>query len=272
MRRAFALVLLLASGGLLIGHPAAAQESGCTIGQEGVTCVIEAPGTTPTTTPGPDPEEPDDGIDIRVTFAIGPCPAGQTYYLIEEIERATGTVLDYYFECRDDLVPPPPPPPPPPPTPGQVVDDIAELLELETGLSPPPDGIGGVSQLDTWFWCDNSGPVTASATLNGWTVTATATITLLTWTVSGPDGTVDATGTDCGTEPDPFGDGEGAAAIWTPNEPGAYSIVLTAEWGGSFTRTYGAISQTVDLGTISLSEPAVPYSVVEIQTVGTENR
>ncbi|MEZ5298231.1 MAG: hypothetical protein R2697_18760 [Ilumatobacteraceae bacterium] len=87
-----------------------------------------------------------------------------------------------------------------------------EILALEVGINPPVDGIGGVTQLDTWFWCDDPGIVDVEARTTGSVASAAVGISELVWTITGPSGTETRTATTCGIEPDPEGNGDGAAA------------------------------------------------------------
>lgn len=200
--------------------------------------------------------------------AIGPCPGpDETLFHVYTHLRTTGAVVQYRLLCIGPSDPAPTPPPPPP-SETQVVEAIEPLLVLDTGISPPADGVGGISQLDTWFWCSNSGVVDVEVSLNGWRADAAVQPTNLTWTIVGPDGTIAVEAESCGTEPDPDGDGDGAAATWTPNLKGEYTITLTVEWGGSWTRRRGSASQTFTFDPVVTTMASITYPVVEIQTVG----
>lgn len=63
-----------------------------------------------------------------------------------------------------------------------------------------------------------------------------------------------------------------AAAMWTPNQPGDYTVELGTQWTGTWTRTIGGDSQTLPLDTVTVTGEPLPYTVVEIQTVGVSGR
>lgn len=186
--------------------------------------------------------------------------------------RDSGEIRLAGFDCEypgED----PPQPPPPPPTPGAIVEQSRGLTELTTGLSPSA-ARQGVSQLETWFWCEGAEAITLNPTLDGYSIVAQVGVDGLVWQIDGPDGSIERTADSCGSEPHPDSDGDGAAARWTPNEPGVSTIVQTATWAGSWSLTYtDPTFGTFDLGTFPF--PAVPvvsapitYEVYEIQTVG----
>ena len=186
--------------------------------------------------------------------------------------RDTGEIRLAGFDCEypgED----PPQPPPPPPTPGAIVEQSQGLTELTTGLSPSA-ARRGVSQLETWFWCDGAEAITLNPALDGYSIVAQIGVDGLVWQIDGPDGSMQRTADSCGSEPDPNSDGDGAAARWTPNEPGVTTIVQTATWAGSWSLTYtDPTFGPFDLGTFPF--PTVPvvsapisYEVYEIQTVG----
>ncbi len=274
MRRAILILLGLVLTGLPASPAAAgAEPPSCeyVLTPEGYRCVIVTPPEPtpePSPPPGPPPESPYEYVYIR---GIGPCPnPGEVLWIIEVYLRATGELVSTSAPCLGPAEPTPPPPPPPP-TEGEFVEAIEPLIELETSLSPPNDGFGGVSQLDTWFWCSNDAPINIDLSLGGWTTTATIEVQSLTWTVTGPDGTVPVDADECGSEPASDSDGESAAAIWTPNLPGDYAIVLEVVWGGSWTRSIGGASETFPLDDVTVTNAPIDYSVVEIQTVGRDN-
>jgi hypothetical protein len=167
----------------------------------------------------------------------------------------------------------PPQPPPPPPDVDQMVRDQRRVFELDTGLSPPVER-RGVSQLETWFWCDYDAPRDLILSLGGYEIDATVDVVSVTWTIDGPDGLIERTATDCGAEPAVRSTGADAAATWTPNEPGDHRIQLTARWEGVWSLGYvdpafGVVDLGVfDLGSVDVAAAAFDYSVYEIQTVG----
>lgn len=167
----------------------------------------------------------------------------------------------------------PPEPPPPPPDLAEIATDQGQAFALETGVNPPRER-RGVSQLPTWLWCSNAGPVDVEATVWPHRASAQAVVTKVTWTIDGPDGRIERSAQDCGSEPPLDSDGSAAAATWTPNEPGVSTITLTTEWSAQWRYTYfdpvlGAVDLgTFDLGAIVLASEPILYEVYEIQSVG----
>ena len=106
--------------------------------------------------------------------------------------------------------------------------------------------------------------------LDGYTVNATMTPLLYTWSVAGPasDG---FSGPDCGVEP--ADDGSGAAWAWAPQEMGGYVVTLTVDWTMTWSLTYdfGAgpvtLPQTVYPEPIAVSGDPVAYPVDEYRGV-----
>jgi len=188
----------------------------------------------------------------------------------------TGDLVANYTYCEwpgED--PPAPPPPPPPPTTTVETDEATRaLLTVDTHLNPPVDGIGGVSQLPTWMWCDDPGPVNVEASTSGSIARAQAVIDHLDWTITGPDGTINLTANTCGTEPAPDSNGTTAAATWTPNRTGDSLVTLTTTWTGTWqTQLYlprhGWITAgPFNLDPITITSEPIAYHIVEIQTVG----
>lgn len=194
-------------------------------------------------------------------------------WLIQVTDTETGELLAIYTRCEWPGEDPPQPPPMPQP-PGETDVETQEILALEVGINPPVDGFGGLTQLDTWFWCDDPGIVDVEARTSGSVAAAQVGITELVWTVTGPSGDTTRTSTTCGTEPDPDGNGEGAAATWAPTQTGDHTITLGATWEGTWTATldldgYGWVTAgPFDLAPISITGEPLTYPVVQIQTVG----
>lgn len=200
--------------------------------------------------------------------------AAEWLVIVQRVD--TGDLVTIYTFCEwpgDD----PPRPPAPPTPPGEFDSETREPLELGSSFSPPPDGIGGVSQLPTWLWCTDPGSISVDAAVGTARSEATVDVVAVTWRVSGPDGTFDLPSSDgCGSEPAIDSDGETAAAVWTPDRPGDYELTLTTSWGGTWFAEllldgvgwirYGPFG----LEPIPVASEPVPYRVVEIQTVGGE--
>ena len=142
---------------------------------------------------------------------------------------------------------------------------MADVLELETSFNPPVE-FGGITGLDTWFWCADPGTVSVPPiTVRGWTVEATVEPVLFTWTVSGPGTGGSHAADSCGTQPS-VEEGTGAGAVWTwmPETLGTYSIQFATTWGGSWTLSYaGATTGTFVLEPLTVDAAPVTYSVDE---------
>lgn len=286
--------VLLTAVGLVAAAPGHANPNCRLVGDQYV-CDGGSPGDPGTPSPDPDPDdgsddpvyvnpnpdhppapEPEENGAYYYTYepAVGPCPSpDHVYWWVHTHLQSTGEIISSFAQCiPTDQRPTPdltgPGATPQPPSTGQFTSEVGNILSVGSGISPPADGFGGVSQLETWFWCIDPAPPPISIDLGGWRATASVQVEALTWTIRGPDGTIAAESNECGSEPDPYSDGESAAAMWTPNLPGDYTIELSVEWGGQWTRTYGGVSETLDLGSVTIDEPAIAYSVVEIQTVG----
>ncbi len=182
-----------------------------------------------------------------------------------------GTWITFSFDCEfpgED----PPDPPPPPPTPDQVREAFEDALAVPIELNPPA-AWGGITGLDTWFWCTSPGPVSLEPplVLNGYAVSATMTPLLYTWAVSGP-ASGGFSGPDCGVAPEDA-DGTGAAWAWTPQTEGAYAVTLTVDWTMTWSLTYDfgdgpvTLPQTVYPGPIPVSGPPLEYPVTEYRGV-----
>jgi hypothetical protein len=138
-------------------------------------------------------------------------------------------------------------------------------------LSPPTIGYVNV---ETWLATNDPGPQTATATIPGLSVTATATIASTTWT-TGDDGD----NIVC----------DGVGVAWTPGTPGTaddeaapcghtytahgdavydsdpFTITVAHTWHVTWQASNGA---TGDLGTITGPTTTITYEVREIQTIG----
>lgn len=115
------------------------------------------------------------------------------------------------------------------------------------------------------------GEVTVDVSLDGGSAAGTARIATLVSTIDGPDGTIERTATDCGSEPHRDSDGSAAADRWAPNLPGEYTIMLTGTSTGTWTPSFGSITDTDRLVTVVVSNEPVTDEVVEIQTVRVPN-
>lgn len=204
-----------------------------------------------------------------------------TGWVIVVFDASTGGGFDdidswitWTFDCEfpgED----PPVLPPPPPTPDQVREAFEDAIVVPIELNPPPIW-GGLTGLETWFWCRSPDSVTLDPplTLGGYTVDATMTPLLYTWSVSGP-ATSGFSGPSCGTEPTDE-TGASAAWVWEPQTAGTYLVSLTADWTMVWSLTYdfgaGAVTlpQTQYPGPIPVTGPTVEYPVDEYRGELTE--
>lgn len=292
--RLLTLLSLAVSACVLIGfsgEPTEAQEVACSQNSEGeYTCLVVAARVSPNRSVDiggpsgpplvwartfvPDNLGAPPACERVVDTPAGPVPEQGRSWLITIRNSDTGQLVLVRSECQWSDDAPPDAPPPTPSVQSLVSDsDVGSAFALDTGLSPPQNR-RGVSQLPTWLWCSNTGPVDVEATVLPHRASAQASVTKVTWTIDGPDGRVDRVAAECGSEPDIESDGSSAAAIWTPNEAGHSTITLTAEWSAQWTYTYfdpvlGAVDLgTFDLGVIEVDSEPISYEVYEIQSVG----
>lgn len=151
--------------------------------------------------------------------------------------------------------PNPPPPPPPPPSPAQVWS----VTPLPTDTIDVAPSTLGLTQLASWFWyTGQTGPVTATAVIDGYTVTVTAHPVEAMWSF-GDGGS--AVGTVGGSEQNP-------SASHTYLSVGVFPVTVSVEWAGSYTFSgYGAPAQTVPLGEVWGAPASRDYGVQEIRSV-----
>jgi hypothetical protein len=153
----------------------------------------------------------------------------------------------------------PPEPPPPPPTEEDFRAAYANTIALSPSMSPGP-AIGGLTGLDSWFWCTDPGPVAVDVNLRGWTAAGEVEVVQVAWEVGGPDGVSDVS-TSCGSEDAP-------SVTWTPETMGAHSIALTSTWAGTWALTWnGILMGSFPLGPVSLGGAPQPYPVDEYRGV-----
>ena len=152
-----------------------------------------------------------------------------------------------------------PPPPPPPPT-GQQVWGAASswepLVASGIGTNPSTEGLSGLS---SWFWLTNPTTVLPgiTATVGGYTVTASASISSYTWTFGDGDS---ATAYSPGSPSAP-------AATYTYQAKGRYPVSVVAHYVGSYTFTgFGLAPQTVPLA-VDVTMGSLSYGVQEVRSV-----
>jgi hypothetical protein len=134
------------------------------------------------------------------------------------------------------------------------------LPEFDISTSPIGRGLTG---LETWFWCDADTTESVTVSIRGYTVTARARAVDFEW-VTG-DGHSYFSDT-CGNEPDPEGDGHGAAARHTYETKDFYDLELRVGWSGAFTFTGHGRRRSGELGGVT-TVSSRRYPVSEVRAV-----
>lgn len=187
----------------------------------------------------------------RSVDAVNEVGAGYIVTLINEVTLEQ-LYFDYVCEWPGDD---PPEPPPPPPTQAELVEANTQALRIQPTTSPSST-IGGLTGLDSWFWCADPGTVATSVALRGWTAGGSVKVVQLGWEIDGPTSIAD-TSTACGTEDAP-------SVSWTPETKGVYDLTLTAVWAGTWALTWNGVPMgSFPLGPISLTSPIQAYPVDE---------
>ena len=158
-----------------------------------------------------------------------------------------GAVYNCYQPQTNQLIliwaPDPPPNSGAGPTPREVAEIAVEQMNLraiDIGITPAPgEGSVGIVGMPVWMWAANAdrhtvGPITASASAGGITVTATAEVLLITWDMG--DGTV----VQCATAGTPYTAAYGKSKSpdcghvyerSSSTKPGAkYTVSATSSW------------------------------------------
>jgi hypothetical protein len=163
-------------------------------------------------------------------------------------------------------------------TPGAAAAQLISTFQLrgiDIGMAPEVNPAWGHRRsyvgIPIWLWVENPqpltwGPYSQTATLGGQTITATAKVTSLRWSMG--DGSVKV----CGTTGTPYTSGYGVTDSPTcgyryhstsASQPGdRYTVTATSQWVVTWTSASGA-SGTVNVTTTS----SVPLEVNELQTV-----
>jgi hypothetical protein len=210
---------------------------------------------------------------------VGDDPDGRIFELVR-VDRTTEPPTETIMIGQCFSIDDPPPasePPPPPPTVEEITNVVRALI------SPPPIKVnpdwGGVTGLESWFWYDGQDEVAATATIRGYSVTATARPARYYWDpcadytppegyrTSGPRGCQLLESTHPGHEPAHDGDGREAAVQFLYETRGMYEIRHQAVWEGSwsFTGPVGAIASG-RLATIRATSARPGYEVEEIRS------
>jgi hypothetical protein len=196
------------------------------------------------------------------------CGGGARAYEDTLTVIATGEVLNRLTGCETPGTTTPsgpggqPAPPPPPPRPEEVWSIVPVPLPT-FGINP---GINGLTGLKSYLWDPRgSASLTATATIRGYTTTATAVPSRWVWRMWQEGDTPNV-------NPSPLvtatvaGSRDAPAATYMYETNGDYKLTLAVTWSGTYTFTGpgAAAPQTVDLGTTSRSSTR-PYHVIEIR-------
>jgi hypothetical protein len=140
------------------------------------------------------------------------------------------------------------------------IQDAVPLPRFDIATSPIRRGLTG---LETWFWCDAPTTESVTVSIRGYRVVAEAQAVEFEW-VTG-DGHSYFSDT-CGEEPDPEGDGYGAAARHTYETKDFYALELRIGWSGSYTFSGHGRRRTGDLGGVT-TVSSRRYPVSEVRAV-----
>lgn len=161
------------------------------------------------------------------------------------------------------------------------VQQVARSLVPETVVRFNPSA-RGLTGLDTWLWYDpgttgwqeEDGHITATVSVDGYTVTAEAWLRGMTWDMGNDDA---VSYTISGTELGPISPDAYAAAVSNEENPprmymyetlGDYTVTLTATWVGQwwFTDDTGELAGPFPLGDVDFSDSLL-YNVIEVRSV-----
>lgn len=175
-----------------------------------------------------------------------------------------------------EIAPETTPPPPPPPTLDEIMALAREQIPVPA-VAANPDW-GGATGLETWFWYEGPGEVTASASIRGYTVTATVAPARFYWDpcvsyrppqghqTNGARGCPALLASDTpGSRPAADSDGSAAAARFQYETKGTYEIRHQVVWDGSWSFSGHGASAAGDLPTIRATGARPDYVVDEIR-------
>ncbi len=266
-----AVVVALIAGSLATASPAAAQQTCYWDPVAGrLRCDNRLPG-------GP-PVEPGGGGGSSTGSALGRwlvwvndiipdpvnrCPADpatglgrQRRYLqlLPAGDPAGARTVDSWCSPADVAIPPPPPT-------SAELRGLAQAPAPTVKLSPSSRGITGVA---TRLWADPPTPVVVGPlVLRGWSVTGRADTTKWEWSMGDTAGT---------RNPDPYlsstraGSASDAAATYTYETKGGYTVTVTVTYGGRFTVVgpYG-VTVNADIGAMAVTGSRA-YDVIEVRS------
>lgn len=155
-------------------------------------------------------------------------------------------------------------PPPDPRVLAQQAITTMNLSAISIGLVPEPvPGSVGLVGLPVWMWVDTPsentwGPITRSASAAGWTVTATAQVSQVSWDMG--DGQVITCGEGTAYQ-DAFGTSSSPTCGHTYTRQGEYTVRATSHW----VITWAGIGQS---GTIAMDlVDTAPVAIGEVQVL-----
>lgn len=202
----------------------------------------------------------------------------QCYASLPEASLPYDDAGDYLFKCvapdgggsffvgpLSSAGPAAPPPPPDPEELAQMAIKSMELRPIQIGMAPPLGaGKVGVVGLPTWMWVADPGPSTTgpnvkTATVRGYSVTATATLSDITWDMG--DG--ESVSCRAGTPYQPsYGRASSPDCGYTYSTSGGYTVRATSHW----TVTWTGMGQQ---GTVPITvNQEAQLTEVELQAIG----
>ena len=215
-------------------------------GTPGTTARTEGPGGGPGQTSAPTPND----------WGYASCPSGAGANVVLAVNqygrggRPTGSKSVICPAGQTSTTPAPPPPP----SAGQVWSDVPLPVPVP-GINP---ATAGITQLASWFWVrGGGGPVSVTAEMGLYTVTATASPVAYQWEFGDGASAVSASA-----------GGEGAPSVThTYLEKGTYIVDLAVEYAGSYSFAGPAGAGSASLGSYWQPRVSTPYTVQEVRSV-----
>ncbi|GAA1435917.1 hypothetical protein GCM10009616_34350 [Microlunatus lacustris] len=180
-------------------------------------------------------------------------PAGSSVYTCTPVY---GGGIPFEITLEDGAAGAPPPPPDPEVLARQAIAQMG-LHAIEIGIVPEPrQGRVGIIGMPTWMWVADPGPATTgpisrSATVRGFTVTATAKATRVVWRMG------DGTTVSCLGRGTPYKDSDGRRSSptcgHTYTKAGRYTVQATSYW----TVEWEGIAQTGEINLDFTADTAI---------------
>lgn len=145
----------------------------------------------------------------------------------------------------------------------------SSLAEPAIGMSPPA-GRGSVVNVPLWLWVDAGtwAPTAATATVDGLTITTTATPDRVVWTIDNGDEVV-CEGPGTPYDPARSEEEQRSDCTYVFEQPGTFVVTATQEWHANWTAPGGTGGG--DLGVVRRST-SVTVPVSEIQALNRPSR